>query len=145
MYCPTPRSPGSRLADTGAANGPGTGNPNGLPRAKYGEHRDHRVLAAAARSPKIAGRFVVPGAASETRDASARPEIKMDAAFMGALVRRDYPNNVRDLDAVLWCEITACAGDTLTPTQELLDEVRAEANGVTVTAAQVREALECHG
>jgi two-component system nitrogen regulation response regulator GlnG/two-component system response regulator HydG len=66
----------------------------------------HLVLAAARRDPTVAARFVQD-------NGKARAEIRIEPASVTALLRRDYPTNVRELEKVLWRAMAATLEDTL--------------------------------
>ncbi len=59
----------------------------------------HLLLRAAARSPEIAGRFVA-------RDAAGRPYPRFSPRFVDYVLHQELPNNVRELDAILWKAIS---------------------------------------
>jgi two-component system nitrogen regulation response regulator GlnG/two-component system response regulator HydG len=63
------------------------------------------VLRAAQRSPDLAGRFVV--------DSGSRPDVRLSGALVAHLLRRAFPGNVRELEAVLWRAIAESGSDAL--------------------------------
>jgi two-component system nitrogen regulation response regulator GlnG/two-component system response regulator HydG len=65
----------------------------------------HLVLRAADKSPDVAERFVVRS--------SRRPEPRIDAALIGALMRRTFPTNVRELDALVWNAMSESPSDAV--------------------------------
>jgi DNA-binding NtrC family response regulator len=66
----------------------------------------HLVGRVAAGSPDLAERFI-----ENTPEGVALA--KVDAKLVEALIRRDYPGNVRELEAVLWSAIGASDGDLI--------------------------------
>jgi DNA-binding NtrC family response regulator len=55
----------------------------------------HLLLAAARESPNVAGRFV-------GHDAASRPFGRFTAGFIDSTLRQELPNNMRQLEALLW-------------------------------------------
>jgi transcriptional regulator with AAA-type ATPase domain len=70
----------------------------------------HLVLRAATRSPEVGARFVT--------EVKGRPEARVDAALVGALLRRTFATNVRELDALLWNAMGESHSDTIALTAE---------------------------
>jgi two-component system nitrogen regulation response regulator GlnG/two-component system response regulator HydG len=66
----------------------------------------HLVSQAAKRSPEVAARFL------EATD-PARPTARADARLVEAVLRRDFPGNTRELDAILWTAISKSDGDVI--------------------------------
>lgn len=56
---------------------------------------------------------------------SGRPEGRLDAALIDALLRRALPTNVRELDALLWSAMSDCHSDTLGLTPALASPANA--------------------
>jgi two-component system nitrogen regulation response regulator GlnG/two-component system response regulator HydG len=63
----------------------------------------HLVLRAAGRSPEVGARFV--------KRTDGRSEALVDAALVGALLRRRFTTNVRELDSLLWNAMGESRGD----------------------------------
>jgi two-component system response regulator HydG len=100
----------------------------------------HLLLRAANKSPEIAGRFVNKGP-------TGRDEVRVAAALVAALLRRDYETNVRELDAILWRAMAASTRDVVGLPEDMRGEpAEDEGAGARVeedpTAEQVRGALE---
>jgi len=90
----------------------------------------HIVLQAAKDNPAIAEKFV--------RRSGARPEIAIAARFMIALLRRDYPGNIRELARILHRAIETNTGDTL-EWSDMLDVVPDQSVQTATTPAMSNE------
>jgi len=64
------------------------------------------VARASQRSPEVAARFV-------GHAANGRPDVRVDAKLIDALLRRDYQGNARELEALLWAAMAASEGEVI--------------------------------
>ena len=78
-----------------------------------------KLLLAAATSSASAARFVRPGD-------DGRPQARLDADLVDAIVRRTWETNVRELDALLWRAMAASPGDVVVLPEELQSDARTE-------------------
>ena len=78
----------------------------------------HLLLGAAGANPEIASRFV--------RSHDGRPTPRLDGALVQHALRREWPMNVRELDALLWRAMAASPGDTVAWSEELRDDAAPE-------------------
>jgi two-component system nitrogen regulation response regulator GlnG/two-component system response regulator HydG len=106
----------------------------------------HLVLRAADKSPEVGARFV-----ARTKG---RPEPRVDAALIDAMLRRTFGTNVRELDALLWNAMSESHGDALALTDAIANLPRGSAGGASPapapnarpardpTAGEIRECVE---
>jgi DNA-binding NtrC family response regulator len=66
----------------------------------------HLLLAAAKKSPDVAGRFVV-------KDSSGRQYVRFEPSFIEQVLREPLETNARQLDAVLWKGMYEATGDAI--------------------------------
>jgi two-component system nitrogen regulation response regulator GlnG/two-component system response regulator HydG len=111
----------------------------------------HLLLGAAERTPELVGRFF-----ARTPDGEMVP--KIDAKFIDALLRCDYPGNARDLQTLLWKAIAASDGDLIAYCEAALDDQHKEAKArggdgsrsrrasqTAPTDQEIRDALQREG
>jgi DNA-binding NtrC family response regulator len=74
----------------------------------------HLLLEAAKRAPEIAGRFVA-------RDQRGTHHARFAPSFIESLLHREFPNNTRELEAVLWKAMSVSDGDQVVAPSDPLD------------------------
>jgi len=99
----------------------------------------HLLARAAKKSPGIAQRFMA--------DIDGVTHARVDPALVVHLLERDYPGNVRDLDAVLWRAMAESTGDVVVASEALLEAAPhpEPKEGTAPDAAAIRAALAEQG
>jgi DNA-binding NtrC family response regulator len=101
----------------------------------------HLLLRAATRSPEIVERFL-------ERDAGRSPWPRIAPSLIEHLLKRDYPSNTRELEALLWNAMRDSEGDRLELSEPLVarsEGGRPSEVGREPSADEIRAAMEQAG